>query len=461
MKTSKKAVAAIFLYVTVALIIILNYPFDYSLKEQELYIVLFFSYLVVCGELIVAIIKAQVYLFEPITFISGLYIAIFIYQPLVDVLEKDVSYWGYDVLDGGVKATILFTLGYTIFYFVYYRKRPRTEPRILIRQTSSNKAGVGLLMYWGLFMALCLVCMLSQGMSLQYIFSFGNEGERVFDNGNVALLFLSNFATSLLVVWLMVINRSYPLWIKICITAITGIYLVMRNGRWLMLIMLLAPFTYYYTRRKKSPKMLPVVICLFGFLVMFAWMQNSRGALASGGAVQDWEGGRLTLKQLTAPFESDFTTYTTFYGMTINYPKNVPYMEGKTYMYVFQLFIPRALWPGKPDNPVRDMIGNALGSIAQMNGRAVVNFGEAYANFGTIGVMIYMAAFGEIMGRLKNFYHYPTENRLIMYAVLYPLLFQWVARGNFSGNIYYTLFAFAPMMISWAWKKFKEEVKHT
>ena len=95
------------------------------------------------------------------------------------------------------------------------------------------------------------------------------------------------------------------------------------------------------------------------------------------------------------------------------------------------------------------MVEHSLGSLARTNGRAVANIGEFYANFGIIGIIVLMFLFGYIVSKLKSMYEDPSENRLIMYSILYPLLFQWVARGNFSGNFYYTLFAFVPLIIQW------------
>ena len=39
-----------------------------------------------------------------------------------------------------------------------------------------------------------------------------------------------------------------------------------------------------------------------------------------------------------------------------------------------------------------------------------------------------------------------NDDSLIMYAVMYPLLFQWTARGNFSGNFFITVFALLPFV---------------
>ena len=423
---------------------------SYSGEERILYIYLLASYFIVIGLVIAAIARHHLYLFEPFSIITLLYFGIFIFRPIQDVFTHSVAYAGNYLAGAGPKATVIFTLGFTAFYFGYYS--PKKE-RVISPKTrgNDNRGSIpGLVIMWAVCFVFCILSSLSQGISLTYLFSLSSHGERVETGGSAALLFLSNFATSMLVVWLMILVKSKSIVLKITISVLTGIYIIMRNARWLVLIMGFSPLVYYYTKRRKSPKMISTFLVCFAALVAFAWMQMNRYNIATGREIQ-WfhERGGLTFELLFAPFDSDLTTYTTFYGMVSNYPKLYPYMFGQTFLYVFVLFIPRVLWAAKPDNPVRDMVEHSLGALARANGRAVANIGEFYANFGVLGVIILMFVFGYIVSKLKTMYEQPTENRLVMYSILYPLLFQWVARGNFSGNFYYTLFAYLPIMIQW------------
>ena len=164
-----------------------------------------------------------------------------------------------------------------------------------------------------------------------------------------------------------------------------------------------------------------------------------------------WGAGGFTLEKLLAPLESDLSTYRTFYAMVLKYPSDYPYLLGSTFLYGLILFVPRALWKGKPDNPVRDMIEHALNRQARASGTAVANIGECYANFGPVGVVILMYLFGRGAATLKRYCMEETVGKgsimEILYAVSDPLLFQWVARGNFSGNVYVTLFAWIPALL--------------
>lgn len=448
-KISVSAVIAFVAYLFIGGMLIINFPdIGYSIAEKELYTALLIAYFVVVGLVAFAIANFDLYLFEPFSIITLLYIGIFIFRPIQDLMAHNVAYAGKSYVVPGTKSTVLFIIGFVAFYIGYFiKKRQSSEVRLLYRIEHEQDVVPLLVGMWSVFFIACLICQFSQGMSLRYIFSFGSSGEREVNGNNSLLLFLSNFATSLLTVWLMILVKSRNTVLKIVLTALTAVYLIMRNSRWLVLIMILSPITYFYAKRKKAPKTLYIGLIGLMALIVFAWMQLNRYNIAMGREVVGFGENGLTLGVLMSPFDSDLTTYTTFYGMVQNYPTVYPYMKGQTFLYLFVLFVPRILWPGKPDNPVRDMIEHSLGSLARMNGRAVSNIGEYYANFGIIGIIVLMFLFGFIVSHLKKLYEQPTEDSLIMYSVLFPLMFQWAARGNFSSNFYYTLFAFVPLFI--------------
>ena len=140
-----------------------------------------------------------------------------------------------------------------------------------------------------------------------------------------------------------------------------------------MLAFIVAPITLRYLKKGKQPRLLWVILIGVGGLAIFAWMQANRATLASGGAMQGWGADGFTLEKLLAPLESDLSTYRTFYSMVERFPAEYSYMLGQTFLYVLVLFIPRAIWAGKPDNPVRDMIEHSLNKRARASGTAVAN----------------------------------------------------------------------------------------
>lgn len=456
----------ILIYFGFGIILFFQYRRTFSGEELYLFIELLMAYVWVTGLLLYGKVKFDLNIFEPISMITLIYEGIFIIKPIVDLRNQQMTEHRISVLEGGPKATLLFVLAYTIFFLSYYwdHKKLVYAGKDLGTLRSVDQSEIisklpSLYFAWGIVYALCIYCMMTQGLSLRYIFSFGTEGVRVIDDSNTALLFLSNFGITLITLWLMIFEYSKNKIIIALTTALSLIYILMRNARWLMLVFILAPVVLHYLKRKKQPRLLwGALIGVIG-LTIFAWMQSNRAGLASGAAMQTWGLKDLTLENLLAPAESDLSTYRTFYSMVLRYPSQYSYMLGKTFLYAFVLFIPRAIWAGKPDNPVRDMIEHSLNSRARKSGTAVANIGEFYANFGLLGIMFFMYIIGWITSSLKRLVWTSNaeENGLVYigYSIMYPLFFQWIARGNFSGNIYMTVFAFLPIIVFYIFSYFR------
>ena len=457
------------LFLVVGILLFSQYRGSFSAEERFLFLTLMLVYWWIVFLLLTAIVWFHIQLFEPITIVSVLYIAIFILKPVVDLHTNELIEHNVDVLPGGARATLLFALGYTSLFFAYFSR----HKKIRFRRGQSDhpeetatpllQDGIwlpALYISWVAVYVLCLLGMMTQGLIMRYIFSFGTDGYRNVDNMDSSLLFLSNFGVTLVSLWSIILDRSDNVAWKAITTVLCVVYIIMRNARWLALVFLSAPIILYCTKRNCQPRMLWVVVAGVLGLAVFAWMQANRYRLARGDAMVFWGLQDLTLNNLLAPLETDLSTYRAFYSMTVRYPDTYPYMIGKTFFYTLVLFVPRALWAGKPDNPVREMIEHSLNMRARLSGTAVANIGEFYANFGVLGVLAGLYLFGMVLAMLKKRFLEATERKdtdfLCLYAVLFPLLYQWVARGNFCGNFYLTLFAILPY---WARLLFRRRKK--
>ena len=448
------------MFLAIGLLLLLQYRGSFSNEDRFLFLVLMLSYCWIAMLMAYAGIRMNLQLFEPLTIVTVIYAGIFILKPIVDLRHGELLEHGIHVLPGGARATALFVLGYTVFFFSYYLHHRKI--RFSRKEADPARCETGharlddlfevriayLYALWAAVYGLCLLSMLSQGLSLRFIFSFGAEGAREQESTSSMLLFLTNFGVTLAALWLIILDRSKKLTGKVIITVFCAIYVLMRNARWLALVFLVSPITLYYLKRNRQPKIRWVLLIGIAGLSVFGWMQANRYGLARGRAMIFWGLRDLTLSNLLAPLESDLSTYRAFYSMVNRFPSEHHYLLGSTFLYTAVMIIPRAVWPGKPDNPVRSMIEASLNTRARMSGTAVANLGEFYANFGVIGIVIGMYLLGWALYALKRRMKEAVSGNqweyLHLYAILYPLLFQWVARGNFCGNFYLTLFACLP-----------------
>jgi hypothetical protein len=96
-------------------------------------------------------------------------------------------------------------------------------------------------------------------------------------------------------------------------------------------------------------------------------------------------------------------------------PKIVPYWNGETYLPLFTGFIPRIVWPDKPEILVANQFGHRYGYIATNDRSTSINLPwlvEMYANFGYWGVMLGMPLVGIFLALIDRKLNGPNMNAL-------------------------------------------------
>ncbi|MCZ6610897.1 MAG: hypothetical protein O7A66_12935 [Alphaproteobacteria bacterium] len=113
----------------------------------------------------------------------------------------------------------------------------------------------------------------------------------------------------------------------------------------------------------------------------------------------------------------------------------MPYWGGETYKPFFTSMIPRAVWPGKPEERAGNAFGRRYGILTEAERRMSVNIPwttEMYANFGRVGVVLGMGLVGALFGFLERFLARPGMAPLEFATgamILLPLFYQ---ESNFS-----------------------------
>ena len=138
-----------------------------------------------------------------------------------------------------------------------------------------------------------------------------------------------------------------------------------------------------------------------------------------------------------------------FSNVIADTPRLVPYWNGESYSGVFAKFIPRILWPNKPQEGIGNVFGRRYRYISIKDYSTTFNLPlivEMYANFGTSGVQIGMSLLGLLFALLEKMLNSPRMGTLevvIGVGILYSFTsHEW----NFSlmfGNVFtVTLFIY-------------------
>jgi hypothetical protein len=94
-------------------------------------------------------------------------------------------------------------------------------------------------------------------------------------------------------------------------------------------------------------------------------------------------------------------------------PSTIPYWGGYTYRSLFTKFIPRFLWPGKPQELTGNEFGHRYGFLDEADDTTSLNLPwivELYANFGTWGILLGMGMFGLLLAFLNQLFNQPHMN---------------------------------------------------
>jgi hypothetical protein len=123
-------------------------------------------------------------------------------------------------------------------------------------------------------------------------------------------------------------------------------------------------------------------------------------------------------------------------------PRRVPYWNGETYVPLFSKFIPRFMWPGKPEEEMGYKFGTTYRVMSTWNRSTSFNtpiLAELYMNFGFSGMYIGCFIFGVlffVFSKLYNSNRVNYSSRIVGMAIIFPLI-TW--ESNFSltyGNVF-------------------------
>lgn len=108
-------------------------------------------------------------------------------------------------------------------------------------------------------------------------------------------------------------------------------------------------------------------------------------------------------------------------------PSEVPYWGGETYKSLVGIFIPRILWPDKPQMQLGQQFGHRYAYLYDLDTSTSYNFPfllEFYANFGPFGVYLGMCLVGLIYAALYKIFNnpgQPLEVSLVGIVLFLPL----------------------------------------
>ena len=290
----------------------------------------------------------------------------------------------------------------------------------------------------------------SSGVSITYVLSLGMLG-KVTSKSEIDIGAISMLSYALPSFTLLYISYGEKRIFKIISFILMFELQVARGFRFFILQIVVMFGSYYFLKNRKKPNVFHVILGVSLTLVPLVLMTLFRTTIRAGMGidVSDITTNSIT-DALDAAFWDNLRIYKNYYALVKVVPEQTPYLFGaQTIAYTMIMFIPRALWPGKPGNPGTIAQKIALGQTAVLGGSAYPALGEYYYDFGLLGIIVWMSIWGFFLKRIEDRYRFNRKSHidLMIYSTILGTVLQFTIRGYMPSNFWMLVFCVLPYWI--------------
>ena len=372
--------------------------------------------------------KKKIDLFSPATLFTALYVGMFFITPIYDIVNQE--------------------------YYWFGKKSERFS--ISIDNTEFNeKVNSKTLLFIVIGYFVCLAAniyylVFSSGVSITYVLSLGMLG-KVTSKSEIDIGAISMLSYALPSFTLLYISYGEKRIFKIISFILMFELQVARGFRFFILQIVVMFGSYYFLKNRKKPNVFHVILGVSLTLVPLVLMTLFRTTIRAGMGidVSDITTNSIT-DALDAAFWDNLRIYKNYYALVKVVPEQTPYLFGaQTIAYTMIMFIPRALWPGKPGNPGTIAQKIALGQTAVLGGSAYPALGEYYYDFGLLGIIVWMSIWGFFLKRIEDRYRFNRKSHidLMIYSTILGTVLQFTIRGYMPSNFWMLVFCVLPYWI--------------
>ncbi len=413
-------------------------------------------------------------IFDPIFFVSAIYLVMFFVTPIYDIITKNYYWFGYSLFEHGLKASAIAFAGYLAMYMFYcadFKKRKRPASQTCDCHTEHRPSALSkdrkkilpliYVMYVVAFAANVYYLVNSGFGNLIYILTLGLRGTGGLEEAANNIGFISMLSYSLPAIVLLIWEYSDRKLVKAVLFVPMFLLQVTRGFRFFIVQIVITFVVYSYLKKKKRPQLKKLLIVFAIMLVFLLIMTMFRESIRGGSGVDLTQiNGEAVSEALDAAIWDNLRIYQNVYGMVKAIPAQYDFVGIRQIVIgTLIMTIPRAIWPGKISSyggeGLRVLIGKKIAA-----GQAYPTLGEYYYAFGIFGVVFFMAVFGTWLKKLREKYMHSTNPLDMMYfAVMLGCCLQLIIRGYFPSNFWYLVFAILPIWIvkfvrsvKWEWR---------
>lgn len=449
---------AILVYMSIFFfLLIISLVIDTTYDAKKLFNVCIAAYMIIGICLIIHIGTSGGDFFEPITIISILYMMLFVFEPMIDICENNLKWFGGNYTSFGIKGTWIAVAGYLFFFIGYRTKRfsfaPSSHNELRYKVKKETKevednayyAKVAIV-FWIACYFLSVLFLLLSGKSLAFILTGGLTGNGDLLESRKMLGALSMFSYCLVGAWMLYFVYGKNKSLKVITFILTVFIYYIRGYRFIIIIFALAPIVFMYLYKQKRPRLVTIIGAIIVMIIFVGFVAAARNSVRYGGGISsDMVNWDAALEQV----KDNFRIYKTYYALVGYVPQKTNYLHGQQiFLYTALMFVPRIIWKSKPETSAGlYLIRDAISESAFLSGTAYPIIGEFYIEFGSVGVVIFMFLYGYLNKSWMNKYGLSySKFDQIMYSILLLSNFQIVIRGYTPSNFYMVIFLVLPLL---------------
>lgn len=434
--STKKLLTLTFLSISTFIIILFVFN---SIDEKQV----LSSFLLILPVVLIYI-RLYVKVFSASFFFLVFYLMLFFVQPIYN-LTVDYQYtsYGFDLIR---KMTVLSTVGILLFCIGNCLFMPNEKlklEKVFLERSAIQKAITFIFLITSFSIILCFIDLGTLNILNVSRVDLKNSGSPFRLAATYGL-----YTTSIMYFLVFFTSKARKksnviLWILIFVLLETLIFLLFRTRSLLVVHSAAMLVGYYYSglygynkyHKGLSAKLITVVLSFIVFIVAIS-SRFFRGYLQPGQSVDNFDFDLKGFLELS--IQSGDIGYSTTVMNVINYvSQHDVFLNGQSYYRILYTIIPRFVWSDKPENTQR-IVASWLEPGLQDQTIPPGIIGDAYLNFGMMGILILMiyGMFFALLDKklsVKNF---------IMWAFSATWIFHLV-RGGFTNPIliFITLYA--------------------
>lgn len=396
-------------------------------------------------------------IFSPLLLLTIIHLLLFEITPIICLLNGDILWFDLDLWRGSIKGTWYSTIGFLSLYISYFywsnNRNLNNKNKEHINETAdyTNKGNLLYinLIIWSFAFLMHIIYLFNTGKGLMYILTLGVSDSSDVQESNSSLLFLGIIAYAMLPSYLYIFFLSKSRVLKIVLFYLMITTFIMRGFRFIIVAIIISPIIVMFLKKHSRPKLLHILAVLIILLLMIGFVGSTRTELRNGQGVKENINQSMTIESITYTVTDNFSIFKTYYGIIEHIPKDMNYTLGEQIVkYTIIMFVPRAIWSNKPQPIIREILSTSVSPYASIAGTAYPYIGEYYHEFGLLGIIVFCFFLGQFCKRINYLKEEKDIHSIVLFATLYPLLFQILIRGYTPSNFYMILFVILPVYIS-------------